>query len=1140
MEDSKSSQQPERNESAASAPKDDETLSGTEFNRLPARQRFSPPIATFLPNDLLAKRFKIARFIARGGMGEVYEAEDLELNEHVALKTVRFEYAEQERTMERFKREIQLARKITHQNICRTFDVFRHAETEADGTTRDVLIVSMELLSGVTLDRRIHEKGKFTTEEALPIVLQLVAGLSAAHRVGVIHRDFKSSNVMLQPSPQNPGGMRVVITDFGLAHTMASTGASLTGSLDIVGTPAYMAPEQLESGEITPATDVYALGIVIFEMLTGKLPFKADTVISAALLRLKEPAPSPKLSVPELDPQWVRVVERCLERVPEQRFAEAEDVGKALQGEVVAPPKISVTTTQPRKNWVPIAAAILVLAVLGYFGFRAMKQGAPAAESASSAPTATDATATRTSIAILGFHSLSEGKDAELLGEMLTDSLWSQLDTDEVRFIAPNLVEDMKHNLGIEGGPQSLSKEQYAKIGNYLGSDVLVTGTFQTSGDAKDQTIDWNIHLIRAKDSGSLGSLTSKGKRSELNAVVTRAGKQIRGALKIKTTATEDARLDASLSSNVDALQYFSEAQEKRRTFDVLSAAKLLQKSVAADPSFAQAHSALAESWADLGYEAKAQDEAKKAFDLGAKLSSEERGLITGRYYEMLHDWTKAVENYSSLWTLYNDEPDYGLLLAKSQISAGKGQAALTTLAQVRKRTLSAGMQAQVDLAEANAQQSLANYSQQLASATTAADQAQALKANLLLARARIQQCWALINLGQLQKAKPLCEEARNLNQAAGDQMGTARSINVIANIAYQQGDIPGAVQLFNQALGISQSIGDKADESGALNNIANMTDPNRSPEETQKMYEASVRVATERGDNNGLALAEQNLAAFLYTKGDRVGGKAMFEKAIKLSREIGDKRTEARALNNLCSFKLSSGDVKQALKDCQESLKLRVEIDDKGDIARSLANRGDVLLAQGDIAAAKKDYEDALKIRKDLEQKDDAAYLAISLGGVALQEKQFNVAKQSLGGAVTELATEKDADGEATGRTAMAEVALESGDLAEARKQIDQALKLSQQSQDPTVKLSAAIMDARVEAREGKAAEASKALQAAEKKARASGLVALELQARLARGEAEVKAGNAGSGRAILTAVAQDARVKGFGLIAKKASGAE
>ena len=152
----------------------------------------------------------------------------------------------------------------------------------------------MELLAGETLDKRVRGGGRLGAAEALPIVEQMCAGLGAAHRAGVIHRDFKSSNVMLVSASERIGyrragwELRAVITDFGLAHAEEHEGDTLTPMGDIVGTPAYMAPEQIEGGEITPATDIYALGIVIYEMLTGSLPFSADTPLAMAMKRLNE------------------------------------------------------------------------------------------------------------------------------------------------------------------------------------------------------------------------------------------------------------------------------------------------------------------------------------------------------------------------------------------------------------------------------------------------------------------------------------------------------------------------------------------------------------------------------------------------------------------------------------------------------------------------------------------------------------------------------------------------------------------------------------------------------------------------------------------------------------------------------------
>jgi tetratricopeptide (TPR) repeat protein/TolB-like protein/tRNA A-37 threonylcarbamoyl transferase component Bud32 len=1109
---------------------DDQTLSGI----IPGEKRQT---ASFSPDDVLAGRFKVMRFIARGGMGEVYEAEDQELNERVALKTVRFEMAHREHAIERFKREIQLARKVTHPNVCRTFDVFRHADDNDSDGSRETLIVSMELLSGETLEHRIRRKGRLSPEEALPLLEQMAEGLHCAHQAGVIHRDFKSSNVMLSASAPSASSIRTVITDFGLAHAVVSTGESLTGSLDVLGTPAYMAPEQLEGGKITPATDIYTLGIVIYEMLTGKLPFSGDSALSTALKRLSMPAPSPRLLVPELESRWESTVMRCLARAPEDRFSNTRDVVRALHGEEVKTFNWE-GKSGPRKGRLALAAAaVLILVVLGFFSYRLMRNRAQTTMQVVNNP-ATTAGKARTSVAVLGFLNLSEQKRGQVLGDMLTDSLWSQLDTDQLRFIAPASVDEMKHNMGFRDFNESPGKEQLAKIGEYLGCDVLVTGSYRIDAASQPAKVEWNIHLVRARDDESLGSVQQTGTESEINAMAARAGRLVRTKLGIELNPSEEARIDSSLSANSEALRYFSEAREKQRDFDILAATKLLEKAVAADASFAQAHSALAEAWSDLGFELKAQEEAKKALDLSTRLSPESRGLIAGRYYEMNRDGTKAIQQYASLWTLYSDNPEYGLLLAKSQIAAGKAQGALATLEQVRSRGLPAGIDARAYLTTADAQEALTNYREQLKAAGTAADKARALKAGLLLARARIQQCWALLNLGQPVDAKPVCEEARRLNQEAGDQLGSARATNDIANAYWQQGDGAAAKPLYEQALGIAQTIGDKLDEAGALNNLANIEGDQGYLEGARKAYLGSIQVARVRGDKSGLALAQQNLGALYYRLGDRKNGSEMFKKASQLAREIGDKKTEARVLNNLCMFSLEAGEIQQALKSCQDSLKLRTEMGDKGDVARSLMNTGDVLMAKADLAGAKQDYLQALKIQEELGQKDYAAYTRTSLSIQAAQEKEFSEAKNYAEQAAAELNAEKDKDGEGQARTAQAEALRGLRDLTGARQQIQQAEKLAQDAKDQSLKLRAAIVRAKIDADAGKMAEAMEGLQSAEKEAHGAGLLATEFQARLALGDVKIRAGRSAEGQALLRALAQDAKAKGFELVAFSAGG--
>ena len=196
------------------------------------------------PDDLLAGRFTILRFLGRGGMGEVYEAADRELGGTVALKVLRPELLDQAHFLERFRREVQTARQVTHRNICRIFDVGFHS---ADG--RELTFLTMEFLAGETLSQRLRTRGRMTTAEALPIVQQMADGLDALHERGIVHRDFKPGNVMIVPAG-TPDSPRAVIADFGLARAVAAesgedpeTGPTQPGH--IVGTPDYMAPEQL-------------------------------------------------------------------------------------------------------------------------------------------------------------------------------------------------------------------------------------------------------------------------------------------------------------------------------------------------------------------------------------------------------------------------------------------------------------------------------------------------------------------------------------------------------------------------------------------------------------------------------------------------------------------------------------------------------------------------------------------------------------------------------------------------------------------------------------------------------------------------------------------------------------------------------
>jgi serine/threonine protein kinase len=294
-------------------------------------------IRTFQPDDFVSGRFKIVRFIGEGGMGEVYEAEDLEIGTRLALKTLRSEIAFQAQIIARFRQEIQLTRLVTHANVCRTFDVFHH---QVPGTAsipaKDVTYFTMELLEGETLSLRLR-RGRLSLEETRFLVRQMANALDAAHSVGVIHRDFKPANVILcrpRGSSQEATKVRAVVTDFGLAQSLLSPGNisnALTRSGDVVGTLAYMAPEQLEGNQVTQAVDIYAFGLVIYEMVCGVRPFSTNTGFGDVVRRLKEPPRSPRTLVPDLPERWESVILRCLDIQPDRRFATAGEVADSLE-----------------------------------------------------------------------------------------------------------------------------------------------------------------------------------------------------------------------------------------------------------------------------------------------------------------------------------------------------------------------------------------------------------------------------------------------------------------------------------------------------------------------------------------------------------------------------------------------------------------------------------------------------------------------------------------------------------------------------------------------------------------------------------------------------------------------------------------
>jgi serine/threonine protein kinase len=285
---------------------------------------------SFRVGEIVSGRFRIIQFIAAGGMGEVYEAEDLDLREHVAIKTISHSTLHDANSSAKFRREVQLARRVTHPNVCRLFDLFRY---EGQEQKQESLFVSMELLHGETLAERLKKSGRLRIHEAFPLLLQVASGLAAAHEVGVIHGDLKPGNIVLIDSALTHGKLRAVIADFGLAvpafelnSALLEVFSTLSSDGSLYGTPAYMAPEQLEGKRATAASDVYTFGLVAYEVVTGVRPFAEQNFALLIEAILNRNPQTPSVLNKELSTEFDTLVLKALEKNPATRYTTARQL----------------------------------------------------------------------------------------------------------------------------------------------------------------------------------------------------------------------------------------------------------------------------------------------------------------------------------------------------------------------------------------------------------------------------------------------------------------------------------------------------------------------------------------------------------------------------------------------------------------------------------------------------------------------------------------------------------------------------------------------------------------------------------------------------------------------------------------------
>jgi eukaryotic-like serine/threonine-protein kinase len=1071
------------------------------------------PHSNFSAGDTVAKRFRILRFIAQGGMGEVYEALDIELKQKVALKTVRSAFLTDANALERFRQEIVVAKRVTHPNVCRTYDLFRHEATK-DGES-DLLVVSMEFLAGPNLDQLLKEKGKLTPEEALPLVKQMVAGLAAAHQAGVVHRDFKTNNVMLVPVGSGSGSLRVVVSDFGLAHSLDAGEFVLTRTGEMLGTPAFMAPEQVNGKEITPATDIYSLGVVMFEMVTGRRPFEGRNWREVAFRRLEVPPPPAKSVQPDLDQLWSDTIQKCMQIAPTDRFTSVNQIEQALAGEIQ--PTIP---SRPRKLTRALVAAgmLILIALVGVFiGIRF-----PSLLTWGESP----------SVTVLGFKNMSGDANLDTWGNQFRANLGTTLEAKQISYLTPQAMG----NFWKPESPSEMSEEptiEFLQKLHHHGCRYAVYGSYTVIGSPGQRKILWNIRLVDAKTGKSQGSITKNLMESELTDVIPAAGEAVREKLGVSLSPEEKRGIDRALPANEDASGAYASGMTALQNFEYGKAKDFFLVAVQADSSNAEIRSSLAQAWWELGFELKAREEAKTAAEQANDLSAEKKTLIQTRYAAYSGQWDQAVKNYDSLWTISPDNFQYALLLAKSQTAAGRYADAVATLQKLEGRKVTEFVKGERDLQLAEVQEKLGNNPERLQAATSAVAIAKSLGGGLLQARAEIAQCLAMLDLGNVEQAPNVCRDALDLNEKLGDDLGTARAKNSVANGYFLRGDLDKAEPLYQEALAIAMRIGDKRDQAGALLNLGNIQYMKNNLLQARQWYEKSIVVSTERsGVNDDLLLAQQNRAVIIGALGNLREEARLLQEVIDGATRVGDKGRLALALNNLCDTQLQVGEVAEARKSCERSLELMVETRDKDGEARTQQVLANVLLAGGDLPGAEKYYQQALRAQQQLGSQPDVASTQNSLAILNIEKRDFPVAEKSAENALNSFLKANDANGEVLARCILSQAFLGMHRNKEAGDQMIKAKDHIKDLQDPSLRATFSIQQAVVENTLKPSDAAISELKKNENEMRKLGSLQIALEAKLAR--AQAMAGP--TRKSELKAVAEEAKQHGYLLLARKA----